>query len=333
MPKKKKEGRSWGLAFSILLHGSIILFVLIWGINKYTATNINQPINVSLSGLEYKGSSDKAGNKVKSTKADNSQKKTEEPKKEEKPEIKEEPKEEVVKKEEPNKEEPKKEEVIEKEEPEKEEPKKEIVEEKKEEPDKKVVALEEKKKEQKKVVKEEPKKEPKKEKKKEVKKKKEKPKEKKDDTKVARNNVINDLKRKSVIDKLGKSENNTKTASTKESTGLKGSDSDDVAGSTGKINTALLSVYKNAIFRRIEPKFKIPPNIPKDGSLSSDIFFKINNSGNVSGVKVAKSSGNPAFDNFCINTIISSSPLPAPPSDISKLVIREGFQITLRNEQ
>lgn len=333
MPKKKKEGRSWGLVFSILLHGSIILLVLIWGINKYTATNINQPINVSLSGLEYKGSSDKAGDKVKSTKADNSQKETEEPKKEEKPELKEEPKEEVVKKEEPNKEEPKKEEVVEKEEPEKEEPKKEIVEEKKEEPDKKVVALEEKKKEQKKVVKEEPKKEPKKEKKKEVKKKKEKPKEKKDDTKVARNNVINDLKRKSVIDKLGKSENNTKTASTKESTGLKGSDSDDVAGSTGKINTALLSVYKNAIFRRIEPKFKIPPNIPKDGSLSSDIFFKINNSGNVSGVKVAKSSGNPAFDNFCINTIISSSPLPAPPSDISKLVIREGFQITLRNEQ
>jgi len=333
MPKKKKEGRSWGLVFSILLHGSIILLVLIWGINKYTATNINQPINVSLSGLEYKGSSDKAGNKVKSTKADNSQKETEEPKKEEKPELKEEPNEEVVKKEEPKKEEPKKEEVVEKEEPEKEEPKKEIVEEKKEEPDKKIVALEEKKKEPKKVVKEEPKKEPKKVKKKEVKKKKEKPKEKKDDTKVARNNVINELKRKSVIDKLGKSENNTKTASTKKSTGLKGSDSDDVAGSTGKINTALLSVYKNAIFRKIEPKFKIPPNIPKDGSLSSDIFFKINNSGNVSGVKVAKSSGNPAFDNFCINTIISSSPLPAPPSDISKLVIREGFQITLRNEQ
>ncbi len=333
MPKKKKEGRSWGLVFSILLHGSIILLVLIWGINKYTATNINQPIKVSLSGLEYKGSSDKAGDKVKSTKTDNSQKETEEPKKEKKPELKEEPKEEVVKKEEPNKEEPKKEEVVEKDEPKKEEPKKEIVEEKKEEPDKKVVALEEKKKEPKKVVKEEPKKEPKKVKKKEVKKKKEKPKEKKDDTKVARNNVINDLKRKSVIDKLGKSENNTKTASTKKSTGLKGSDSDDVAGSTGKINTALLSVYKNAIFRKIEPKFKIPPNIPKDGSLSSDIFFKINNSGNVSGVKVAKSSGNPAFDNFCINTIISSSPLPAPPSDISKLVIREGFQITLRNEQ
>jgi TolA protein len=333
MPKKKKEGRSWGLVFSILLHGSIILLVLIWGIKKYTATNITQPINVSLSALEYKGSSDKAGDSVKSTKAENSKKEAEEPKKEEKPEIKEEPKEEVVKKEEPKekprKEDPKKEEVVEKE-----EPKKEIVEEKKEEPDKKVVALEEKKKEPEKEVKKEPKKEePKKEKKKEVKKKKKPPNEKKEDSKVARDNVINDLKRKSVIDKLGKSENSTKTASAKESTGLKGNDSNDVAGNTGKVNTALLGVYKNAIFRKIEPKFKIPPNIPKDGSLSSDIFFKINNSGNVSGVKVAKSSGNPAFDNFCINTIISSSPLPAPPSDISKLVIREGFQITLRNEQ
>jgi len=328
MPKKKKEGRSWGLVFSLLLHGSIVILVLIWGINKYTASNLNEPINVSLSGLDYKGSSPDGGDKVKSVKAKEPQPEPEEPKKEEKPEIKEEPKKEVVEKEEPEKEEPKKEEVVEKE-----EPKKEVVEEKKEEPDKKIVALEEKKEEPKKEVKEEPKKEPEKEEKKEVKKKKEKPKEKKDDTKVARNNVINDLKRKSVIEKLSKSENNTETASAKESPGFKGNDNEDVAGNTGKVNTALLSVYKNAIFRKIEPKFKIPPNIPKDGSLSSDIFFKINNSGNVSGVKVAKSSGNPAFDNFCINTIISSSPLPAPPSDISKLVIKEGFRITLINNQ
>ena len=332
MPKKKKEGRSWGLVFSLLLHGSIILLVLVWGINRYTASNLDAPINVSLSGLDYKGSSPDGGDKVKSVKAEKPEVKPEEPKKEEKPEIKEEPKEEV-------KEEPK-EEVVEekKEEPkeeivEKEEPKEEVPKEPKEEPEKNVVALEEKKVEPKKEVKEEPKKEPKKEEKKEVKKKKEKPKEKKDETKVARNNVINDLKRKSVIDNLGKSEKNTETASAKESPGLKGNDNEDVAGSTGKVNTALLSVYKNAIFRKIEPKFKIPPNIPKDGSLSSDIFFKINNSGDVSGVKVAKSSGNPAFDNFCINTIISSSPLPAPPSDISKLVIKEGFRITLINNQ
>lgn len=327
MPKKKKEGRSWGLVFSLLLHGSIVLLVLVWGINRYTASNINEPINVNLSGLDYKGSAPDGGDKVKSVKAEKPEVKPEKPKKEEKPEIKEEPKEEVVKKEEP-KEEPEKEEVVEKEEPEKE-----VVEEPKKEPDKKIVALEEKKEEPKKEVEEKPKKEPKKEVKKEVKKKKEKPKENKDESKVARNNVINDLKRKSVIDKLGKSENNTKTASAKESPGLRGNDNEDVAGNTGPVNTALLGVYKNAIFRKIEPKFKIPPNIPKDGSLSSDIFFKINNSGNVSGVKIARSSGNPAFDNFCINTIISSSPLPAPPSDISKLVVKEGFQITLRNDQ
>ncbi len=331
MPKKNKEGRSWGLVFSLLLHGSIILLVLIWGINKYTSDDIDQPINVSLSGLDYKGSSDKPGNKVKAEKAEEPVQKPQEPKKEEKAEVKEEPKEEVVKKEEPI-EEPKKEEVVEKEKP-KEEPKEEPKIEEKKEPDKKIVALEEKKEEPKKEVKEEPKKKPKEEPKKEVKKKKEKPKEKKDDTKVARNNVINDLKRKSVIEKLGKGDKAQTAKADEASSGLKGNDQEDVAGSTGKVNTALLSVYKNAIFRKIEPKFKIPPNIPKDGSLSSDIFFKINNSGNVSGVKVAKSSGNPAFDNFCINTIISSSPLPAPPSDISKLVVKEGFQITLRNEQ
>jgi len=219
MPKKKKEGRSWGLIFSLLLHGSIVLLVLVWGINRYTASNLNEPINVSLSGLDFKGSAPDGGDEVKSVKAKKPEVKPEEPKKEEKPDIKEEPKKEVVEKEEPKEEEPEKEEVVEKEEPIKEEPKKEEVVEK-EEPDKKIVALEEEKVVPKEEVKKEPKKESKKEEKKEVKKKKEKPKEKKDDSKTARNNVINDLKRKSVIEKLGISENNTKTASAKESPGL-----------------------------------------------------------------------------------------------------------------
>jgi len=249
MPKKKKEGTSWGLIFSIILHGTIVLLVLLWGINKYTATDINRPINVSLSGLEYKGSSDNPGDKVKSKKEDVPEK-VQEVKKEEKavePEVKEEPKKEVV---EEKKEEKEKKEIVEKEEP------------KKEEPDKKIVALETKKEEPKKEVKKEPKKEPKKE----VKKKKAKSKEKKDETKVARNNVINELKRKNVIDSLNRDEN---------SDGLKGSDKEDVAGTTGKINKALLNVYNNAIWRKIKPKFRIPPNIPTDGSLVTTIFFKI----------------------------------------------------------
>ena len=321
MPKKKKEGTSWGLIFSIMLHGTIVLLVLLWGINKYTATDINQPINVSLSSLEYKGSSDKPGDKVKSKKEDIPEK-VQEVKKEEKaeePEVKEEPKKEVV---EEKKEEKEKKEIVEKEEPKKEEPKK-------EEPDKKIVALETKKEEPRKEVKKEPKKEPKKE----VKKKKAKPKEKKDETKVARNNVINELKRKNVIDSLSKDEKLSEVKGNENSDGLKGSDKEDVAGTTGKINKALLNVYNNAIWRKIKPKFRIPPNIPTDGSLVTNIFFKIDRKGNVSGVKVAKSSGNPAFDNFCINTIISSSPLPAPPTDIAKLVINEGFEIPLSNNE
>ncbi len=316
MPKKKKEGTSWGLIFSLMLHGTIVLLVLLWGINKYTATDINQPINVSLSSLEYKGSSDKRGDKVKSKKEDIPEK-VQEVKKEEKveePEVKEEPKKEVVDK---KKEEEKKEEIVKKEEPEK------------EEPDKKIVALETKKVEPKKEEKKEPKKEPKKE----VKKKKVKPKEKKDETKVARNNVINELKRKSVIDSLSRDEKLSEVKGNENSDGIKGSDKEDLAGTTGKINTALLNVYNNAIWRKIKPKFRIPPNIPTDGSLVTNIFFKVDRKGNVSGVKVAKSSGNPAFDNFCINTIISSSPLPAPPTDIVKLVINEGFEIPLSNNE
>ena len=75
------------------------MLVLVWGINKYKATDINQPINVNLSGLDYKGSAPDGGDTPKSVKNEEPVKK-EEPKKEEKPEIKEEPEKEIVKKEE-----------------------------------------------------------------------------------------------------------------------------------------------------------------------------------------------------------------------------------------
>ena len=106
----------------------------------------------------------------------------------------------------------------------------------------------------------------------------------------------------------------------------------DVAASSSGVSSAILNVYNDAIWRRIKPKFRIPPNIPRDGSLTANVYFKIDNNGNVSGVRINKSSGNSAFDNFCINTIISSSPLPPPPKDIAKLVISEGFEIPMSNE-
>ena len=105
-----------------------------------------------------------------------------------------------------------------------------------------------------------------------------------------------------------------------------------MAGSSSGVNTAILNVYNDAIWRKIKPKFRIPPNIPRDGSLTANVYFKIDNNGNVSGVRINKTSGNSAFDNFCINTIISSSPLPPPPKDIAKLVISEGFEIPMSNE-
>jgi len=296
---KKNSGSSWGMFLSLLLHGTIIVLVLFWGIKHYEGSGLNKSINVSLSELSYKGSSEKGGgSKTEAAKPEKEETKEPEVKKEEK-------KEEVLKKEE----EPKKEEVKK--------------EEKKEKPDKKAVPLEEKK-----VAKKE-----KKEEKKKEEKKKEKKKEPKAETKVARSDVINDLKRKNVIENLKEGGATTQTSdSQSDSGGLKGTDKEDVAGSSSRVSSAILNVYNDAIWRKIKPKFRIPPNIPRDGSLTANVYFKIDNNGNVSGVRINKSSGNSAFDNFCINTIISSSPLPPPPKDIAKLVISEGFEIPMSNE-
>lgn len=330
MPKKKKSkySSSWGLVLSLFLHGIVIIFISFWGIKKYNQHQLSQPIDVSLSSLDYRGSSDFFSNKPKAV--IKAKEKTESVKKSESsPKIKKEEKK-VEKSPEPeNKQQPK-------EEPKKVEIKKEeVVKKEPEKPKKDVVPLEAKKAAKKPEKKIEKKKEaPKKKEEKKIEPKKaEKPKQ---NLELARSDVLNDLKRKAIIESLKSDESPVQSDSVEDSnistgSGLKGKDSSDVAGGS-RLNPALLNVYKNAIWRRIKPRFKIPPNIPRDGSLTASIFFKMDDQGNVSGVEVKESSGNSAFDNFCINTVLSSSPLPPPPSEISSMVISQGFEIPMNNE-
>ena len=330
--KNKKYSTSWGLFLSIIFHVILIVLIGFWGIQKYKEPPKSAPISVSLSNTDYSGSSDKFSSKptVAPKKSVKEQKdasdKKQEVKKEEPKQVK------IEKKEAPNpvfKQELKK--VV----------KKEVKEPKiKEVPIKNVIPLETKKVEKPKKKVEKKKVEvvkktspPKSVKKKEPVKKVVKKPVKSQDTNSERQSVLNDLKRKNILASIKKNKPSTGTGGKfgGDEGGLKGSSQKDKAGST-RINPVLLESYKQVIWKRIKPRFRIPPNIPKDGSLTADVVFDIDYNGRVSNVKVKRTSGNRAFDNFCINTIISSSPLPPPPSDIAKQVVTQGFQLPMANE-
>lgn len=286
---------------------------------------------------------------------------------EKKEEVKETPPEPEEKPKEPEKEEVKKVEVKKeepKEEPKKEEKPKEVV---KEEPEKKeVIPLETEKKEEvkKEVKKEEPKKtEPPKETKKEVAEKPkptEKPKteakkttaSKKKDLESEKNKVLQDIKRQRVLDELksgpGEStqpeeemgeEQRLAMADSGEETGesesgpgnsTEGSRSNEGGGGSS-LNPVLLDLYKDKVHRKISRNWRIPPGVPTDGSLVAGVFFRVDQSGRVFDVRINSSSGNTAFDEYCVSAIRKSAPLPAPPSEFAKQAETEGLEVSFRN--
>lgn len=157
------------------------------------------------------------------------------------------------------------------------------------------------------------------------------------DTVAARKNVINDIKRKNIIGSLKR--NSESQESGEEVSGdvsaelnRSGSEGGGSGGPSSRINPTVLRLFQQSISERIKQKFKIPPSIPKDGSLNTEISFKIDKTGNVSSVKVEKSSGNVSFDKYCVNAVYSSSPFPSPPAEIANLAQSEGFLIDMNNE-
>ena len=111
----------------------------------------------------------------------------------------------------------------------------------------------------------------------------------------------------------------------------KGKSSKLAKANTKKPNPVILNLYKQTLSTSIKQKYKIPPNLPKDGSLKAKVFFKMDGKGNVSSVKIQQSSGNSSFDNFCVNAVYSSAPFPPPPLELVRLIEKEGFIIDMDN--
>jgi TolA protein len=269
------------------------------------------------------------------------------------PEKKEPPKE-------PEKEEVKKVEVK-KEEPKEEERPKEVV---KEEPEKKeVIPLETEKKEEVKKVEKKP--EPKKEEKKEIAeepKPTEKPKTeakktaagKKKDLESEKSKVLQDIKRQKVLEELksGSRESAPPAEEIGEEQRLAMADAGEMpgdsepgpgepsegsslsregSGSGSSVNPVLLDIYKNKVHQRISRNWRIPPGVPTDGSLVAGVFFRVDQSGRVFDVRINSSSGNLAFDEYCVSAVRKSTPLPPPPSEFAKAAESEGLEVSFRN--
>lgn len=343
----------WGMFFSIALHAAILILVLFWG---FSGTSRNSgssgPIEVSLSGIGP-GGGQSSSPASRPNEPPREPKKAEPPKEEppkvEKEEVKApppEPEKEEVKKEEPKKE------------PKVEEKPKEVV---KEEPEKKeVIPLETEKKE--KVKKEEPKKtEPPRETKKEVAEKPkptEKPKTEtkkttasnKKDLESEKSKVLQDIKRQRVLEDLksGSVESTAPREEMGEEQRLAMADSGDMpegsesgpgnssgsggsSGSGSSINPVLLKLYTDKVHQRISHNWRIPPGVPTDGSLAAGLSFRVDQSGSVFDVRVNRSSGNAAFDEYCVKAIRKSAPLPPPPSEFAKEAESEGVDVSFKN--
>jgi len=357
--KDTSKGTSfWGMFFSVALHAAVLILVLFWGFSGTSNhSSSSGPIQVSLSGLGPGGgqnSSQASRPKAPPVKQDPPKVEKEEevkapPPEPEKKEPPKEPEKEEVKKEEP------------KEEPVKEEKPKEVV---KEEPEKKeVIPLEtEKKKEVKKEVKKE---EPKKEEKKEVAEKPkptEKPKTESKKTTASskknleseKNKVLQDIKRQRVLEELksgsgdsakpgeemgeeqklamadsgetpGESESGPGDSSEGSSESMEGS------GSGSSVNPVLLQLYTDKVHQKISRNWRIPPGVPTDGNMQAIVFFKVDQSGRVFDVRVKESSGDPAFDEYCVSAVRKSAPLPPPPSEFAKEAESKGIEVSFRN--
>ncbi|GBD38876.1 hypothetical protein HRbin37_01137 [bacterium HR37] len=338
-----KYYRFWGLVLSLVLHGLVIVLALFWGFNVQEYQGPPQSIQVVLTSPEEIGGTAKGefpaqvSNK-ENTAADIAKSNVEKIKKVEKekpkemeskeiPKPKEEPKVEVPKKQEPKKkEEPKvakvKEKPVKKEEPVKklEKQNKEVKKVEVKEPKKEVARVEPKatasvKQTEAKGVPDEGEKKP------------------KADFEKERERVFQEIKKALVLKDIKRrveGEGKDVFGGSDTSEGREGVVSGKDLGSGTRATIAALFV--NRLREEIRSNWRVPESIPLDGTLETKVVFKIDENGVVRDVRVEKSSGNPAFDEFCVKAIYRASPLRTPvPPELLEEAKNEGIEVSFRN--
>jgi len=291
--KKAKSSIFFGFILSLGLHLFLILTILFWGFSTPASIKKPQFISGRLVTLEKATRSGPKGSSIIKSPSKPKPEKVEKPKVEKKPEV--------VKKKEPEK--IKKPEIVKK-------PPKKVAPPKPKPPEKNVVDLYQDKK---------PKPKPK-----PVAKSKDLEKE----TQDILEKIRNDKARRDVLANLKKESSKIQVAKVD-------SNPYDITGSdrilSASTNSLISNRFVEMIRSEIAANWNIPPNIPTDGSLESKVFFRINKNGVVYDIRIIKSSGNSAFDDFCKRALRKASPLNAPPPEILHEAKTEGVEVSFSN--
>ncbi len=150
-----------------------------------------------------------------------------------------------------------------------------------------------------------------------------------------KNKVLEDIQReaerKSIINELAQ-----RTAEANPSNGereIGGGGSGSSNRQSPGARAALAALFINRVREEIKNSWGIPENIPRDGSLKTVVVFRIDEGGRVHDVRVEKSSGNPAFDDFCVKAIYRASPLTPPPSELLEEAKTDGVEVPFTNDR
>jgi TonB family C-terminal domain len=105
----------------------------------------------------------------------------------------------------------------------------------------------------------------------------------------------------------------------------------DRSGS-GAASGVVARLFINRVSEEIRSNWGIPPNIPMDGTLKAVVVFRIDEAGKVSNVQVEDTSGNSAFDEFCVQAIYKAAPLTPPPPELLEEAKTEGIEVSFTND-
>ncbi len=90
------------------------------------------------------------------------------------------------------------------------------------------------------------------------------------------------------------------------------------------VNKLQADNYISEVHKHMIDSWTLPEYL-KNRKLRTDVLVRFDENGNILSKQVTKPSGNPAFDEFVLEAIQKSSPVPAPPAKFVRLSAVQGF--------
>lgn len=143
-------------------------------------------------------------------------------------------------------------------------------------------------------------------------------------TKSKENAALQKLKQMEAMEKLKEDmANDAKKKAAVAAASYKGNELSAGTELTG-LNKIQADTYLADVNKHMRQFWSLPEYL-KHRNLEASVLVRFDQSGNILSKSIAKSSGNPAFDELVIETVEKSSPVPAPPAKFAKISTVQGF--------